>query len=109
MPTVLRVPFGPTVNKAPRGPKESDGPDLLRFSEIPGAIFILLQKRKPILLPPVSRSLVGLPFLAHRSVNLLDFWIEAGACAMNVEQYNVSDRKSVGFRLLQSSLAMEVH
>ncbi len=36
----------PTVNLAPRGLKERDPPDLLRLRVTPGAILILLQKRK---------------------------------------------------------------
>ena len=46
MPTVARLPLGPTVNFAPRGPNERDPPDLLRFRVTPGAILIRLQKRK---------------------------------------------------------------
>jgi len=43
-----RLPLWPTVNLAPRGPNESDPPNLLKFGVTPGAILILLQKRKPI-------------------------------------------------------------
>ena len=39
MPTVRRTPRRPTVTLAPRGPIDSDGPDLLRFSVSPGPIF----------------------------------------------------------------------
>jgi len=57
MPTVARLPpclrrerrgrqVGPMVNFAPRGPNESDPPDLLKFRLTPGAILIRLQKRK---------------------------------------------------------------
>ena len=48
MPTVIRLPLGPTVNFAPRGPNESELPDLLRFNVTPGAILILRQKRNDI-------------------------------------------------------------
>ena len=48
MPTVARLPLGPMVNFAPRGPNESDPPDLLKFRVTPGAILIRLQKRKAI-------------------------------------------------------------
>jgi hypothetical protein len=37
------------VNLAPRGPKERDPPDLLRFRVTPGAILIRLQKRKAMI------------------------------------------------------------
>ena len=48
MPTVARLPLGPMVNFAPRGPNERDPPDLLKFRVTPGAILIRLQKRKLI-------------------------------------------------------------
>src|SRR5690554_3939195 len=48
MPIVARLPLGPMVNFAPRGPNETDPPDLLRFRVTPGAILIRLQKRKLI-------------------------------------------------------------
>ena len=41
---------GPTVAFAPRGPSDSEPPDLLRFSVSPGAILMRLQKRKAMLL-----------------------------------------------------------
>jgi len=46
---VARLPLGPMVNFAPRGPNEREPPDLLRFRVTPGAILIRLQKRKLIL------------------------------------------------------------
>lgn len=44
---------------APRGPNDSDPPDLLRLSVSPGAIFILRQNRKyPIVaIPSAGRSI----------------------------------------------------
>ncbi len=54
MPTVARLPLGPMVNFAPRGPNERDPPDLLKFRVTPGAILIRLQKRKLTLLSPPS-------------------------------------------------------
>ncbi len=50
--TVPRFPQDPTVNFAPRGPNESDPPDLLKFRVTPGAILILRQKRKLIIVTP---------------------------------------------------------
>lgn len=48
MPTLARLPLGPMVNFAPRGPNERDPPDLLRSRVTPGAILIRLQKLKLI-------------------------------------------------------------
>ncbi len=45
---MARLPLGPMVNLAPRGPNEREPPDLLRFKVTPGAILIRLQKRKLI-------------------------------------------------------------
>jgi hypothetical protein len=42
------LPWGLRVNLAPRGPKDREPPDLLRFSVTPVATLILLQKRNPI-------------------------------------------------------------
>jgi hypothetical protein len=42
---------------APRGPKDMDAPDLLRFKDTPGAIFIRRKKRKAIVFAPVAQAL----------------------------------------------------
>lgn len=62
------------MNFAPRGPNESDPPDLLRFKVTPGAILILLQNRKLIsgCLYPLEFELMLL-FQYHVTNNTLDF------------------------------------
>jgi hypothetical protein len=46
-PMVLRAPRRPSVNLAPRGPKESDAPDLLKFIVMPVANRMRLKNRNP--------------------------------------------------------------
>ena len=46
---LVRLPRGPIVNFAPRGPNESDAPDLLMFSVTPGAILTLRQNRNAMI------------------------------------------------------------
>ncbi len=70
MPTVARLPLGPMVNFAPRGPNESDPPDLLRFRVTPGAILIRLQKRKAIFFYPYSTQ-VSCRSQRYRSASLI--------------------------------------
>jgi len=67
MPTVARLPLGPMVNFAPRGPNEREPPDLLRFRVTPGAILIRLQKRKLI------RGFPYLPLLTHKDCPAIEF------------------------------------
>src|SRR5438445_467076 len=48
MPTVPRVPMGPTLIVAPRVPIEVETPDLLTLRRMPGNSLIERRKRKPI-------------------------------------------------------------